>query len=54
MGRQDKEWTKEETDYLFSVVQAYDARWYIVHDRYDFQGGVPRLLEVSSLLFLIL
>ncbi|KAF8238854.1 hypothetical protein L208DRAFT_1421112 [Tricholoma matsutake] len=42
---EDKEWTKEETDYLFSVVQAYDSRWYIIHDRYDFPGGVSRLLE---------
>ncbi|RDB22659.1 SWR1-complex protein 4 [Hypsizygus marmoreus] len=42
---EDKEWTKEETDYLFSVVRDYDARWYIVHDRYEYPGGVPRQLE---------
>ena len=24
----DKEWTKEETDYLFSVVRDFDLRWY--------------------------
>ena len=52
MERQDKEWTKEETDYLFSVVQAYDSRWYIIHDRYEFPGGVPRLLEAGSFLLL--
>jgi hypothetical protein len=48
MEHQDKDWTKEETDYLFRVVQEYDSRWYIVHDRYDFPGGVPRLLDVRS------
>lgn len=42
----DKEWTKEETDYLFSVVRDYDSRWYVIHDRYDYPGGVPRALEV--------
>ncbi|KAH9482579.1 SWR1-complex protein 4 [Psilocybe cubensis] len=41
----DKEWTKEETDYLFSVVQDYDSRWYIIYDRYDFPGGPTRSLE---------
>jgi DNA methyltransferase 1-associated protein 1 len=43
----DNEWTKEETDYLFKVVGEYDLRWYIIHDRYDYPGGVPRTLEVT-------
>lgn len=46
----DKDWTKEETDYLFSVVQEYDARWYIIHDRYTYpRPGFtePRELEAS-------
>ncbi|KAF7985229.1 hypothetical protein HWV62_7874 [Athelia sp. TMB] len=42
---EDKEWSKEETDYLFSVVQEYDSRWYVIHDRYEYTGGVPRALE---------
>ncbi|KAF9464376.1 hypothetical protein BDZ94DRAFT_1256299 [Collybia nuda] len=45
---EDKDWTKEETDYLFSVVQEYDARWYIIHDRYTYpRSGFtePRELE---------
>ena len=45
----DKEWTKEETDYLFSVMRDYDSRWYIVHDRYEFPEGPPRSLEVNAL-----
>lgn len=42
---EDKEWTKEETDYLFNVVQEYDTRWYIIHDRYSYPEGTPRTLE---------
>ncbi|KAJ8582862.1 hypothetical protein M405DRAFT_749613 [Rhizopogon salebrosus TDB-379] len=39
------DWTKEETDYLFSVVREYDTRWYVVHDRYEFPSGPTRFLE---------
>ncbi|KAL1691705.1 hypothetical protein GGG16DRAFT_53003 [Schizophyllum commune] len=35
---QDEQWNKEETDYLFSMLNEYDMRWYIVHDRYDYTG----------------
>jgi len=42
----DKEWTKEETDYLFSFAKDYDTRWYIIHDRYNFPNGPQRTLEV--------
>ncbi|KAF8914172.1 hypothetical protein CPB84DRAFT_1758608 [Gymnopilus junonius] len=42
---EDKEWTKEETDYLFSVVQDYDSRWYIIHDRYEYPNDPQRSLE---------
>ncbi|KAG9317493.1 hypothetical protein JVU11DRAFT_1696 [Chiua virens] len=45
---EDSEWTKEETDYLFSIVQEYDLRWYIIHDRYDYPSGPPRVIEVPS------
>ncbi|KAL1735974.1 hypothetical protein EV714DRAFT_199715 [Schizophyllum commune] len=34
----DEQWNKEETDYLFSMLNEYDMRWYIVHDRYDYTG----------------
>lgn len=44
----DHEWTKEETDYLFDVVREYDARWYIITDRYDYPGGQPRTMEVIN------
>lgn len=42
----DKEWTKEETDYLFELVKEYDLRWQVIADRYDFIGGRPRSMEV--------
>ncbi|KAK2466107.1 hypothetical protein APHAL10511_001749 [Amanita phalloides] len=35
---EDKEWTKDETDYLLNLAQEYDSRWYVIHDRYDFPG----------------
>ncbi|KAL7282633.1 LOW QUALITY PROTEIN: hypothetical protein ACG7TL_004105 [Trametes sanguinea] len=43
----DSKWTKEETDYLFELVRQYDARFYVVHDRYEFPSpeGSSRTLE---------
>lgn len=38
-------WTKEETDYLFSIVQEYDLRFYVIADRYNYPGGPPRTIE---------
>lgn len=32
-----EEWSKEETDYLMSVVQEFDLRWPVIWDRYDYQ-----------------
>lgn len=45
---EDKDWTKEETDYLFDLVRQFDQRFYIVADRYEFPGGPPRTMEVSG------
>ena len=44
---EDPSWTKEETDYLFNLVREYDGRFYVVHDRYEYPGGIERTLEVS-------
>jgi DNA methyltransferase 1-associated protein 1 len=30
------DWTKEETDYLISVVKEFDLRWPLIWDRYDY------------------
>ena len=43
----DDNWSKEETDYLFSLVQEYDQRFYVIFDRYEFAGGPARSIEVS-------
>ncbi|KAF9226646.1 hypothetical protein BS17DRAFT_775926 [Gyrodon lividus] len=42
---EDKEWTKEETDHLFKIVQEYDLRWYVIHDRYEYPEGPARAIE---------
>ncbi|KAJ7765063.1 hypothetical protein DFH07DRAFT_867200 [Mycena maculata] len=41
----DKEWTKEETDYLMNIVREYDTRWYVIQDRYEYPGGTTRSME---------
>jgi hypothetical protein len=28
------------------MIEDYDSRFLVVHDRYEFPGGVPRSLEV--------
>jgi len=43
---EDSDWTREETDYLFSLVKEFDVRFYVVADRYDFPGGRPRTIQV--------
>ncbi|EPQ27444.1 uncharacterized protein PFL1_06888 [Pseudozyma flocculosa PF-1] len=40
----DDDWTKEETDHLIDLCQAYDLRFVIIHDRYDWPGK-PRSME---------
>ncbi|EPS98724.1 hypothetical protein FOMPIDRAFT_1164806 [Fomitopsis schrenkii] len=42
---EDKDWTKDETEYLFQLVRDYDSRWYIVHDRYEWEAGPERSME---------
>jgi hypothetical protein len=43
----DPDWTKEETDYLFKLVEEFDSRFFIVYDRYEYPDGKARTLEVS-------
>lgn len=31
------DWSREETDYLMDTVEAYDLRWVVIADRYDYQ-----------------
>ena len=34
----DPEWTKEETDYLWSLCVDFDLRWIVIADRYEWEG----------------
>ena len=34
-NQQDPEWTKEETDYLWSLCADFDLRWIVIADRYE-------------------
>ena len=45
---QDAEWTKDETDYLFSLMREYDGRFFVVHDRYEYPNGPERTIEVRN------
>ncbi|KAI4865855.1 hypothetical protein F4820DRAFT_418819 [Hypoxylon rubiginosum] len=36
-----KDWTKDETDYLFSLVRDFDLRWPLIWDRYEYQPKLP-------------
>lgn len=40
---QNNDWTREETDYLVSLVRDYDLRWTIIWDRYEYQPPAIRL-----------
>ncbi|CCU78445.1 DNA methyltransferase 1-associated protein DMAP1 [Blumeria hordei DH14] len=42
---QHPDWTKQETDYLFSLVDDYDLRWPIIWDRYAYE---PPSAETSQ------
>lgn len=41
--RFDPTWSKNETDYLFSLCRFYDCRWPVVWDNYDY--GTKRSIE---------
>ncbi|KAI2470880.1 hypothetical protein F4781DRAFT_388656 [Annulohypoxylon bovei var. microspora] len=36
-----KDWTKDETDYLFNLARNYDLRWPLIWDRYEYQPTMP-------------
>jgi hypothetical protein len=31
----DPSWTKEETDYLWDLIEKFDGRFLVIYDRYD-------------------
>ncbi|KAK6349030.1 swr complex subunit [Orbilia blumenaviensis] len=34
----DDDWSRQETDYLFTLIKDYDLRWVVIADRYEFEG----------------
>ncbi|EPS42009.1 hypothetical protein H072_4042 [Dactylellina haptotyla CBS 200.50] len=34
----DDDWSRQETDYLFRLIQEYDLRWVVIADRFEFEG----------------
>ncbi|KAI1773509.1 hypothetical protein F4818DRAFT_422813 [Hypoxylon cercidicola] len=36
-----RDWTKDETDYLFRMVRDFDLRWPLIWDRYEYQPKLP-------------
>jgi DNA methyltransferase 1-associated protein 1 len=56
----DKDWSREETEYLLELIKEYDQRWHVISDRYDWQPSdssldssedsmaVARLSDVKS------
>lgn len=38
---QDDGWTREETDYLMELCRAYDLRWILIADRFDYRPSRP-------------
>lgn len=39
---QDPDWTKDETDYLMSVVKDFDLRWPVIWDRYEYEAAAQK------------
>ncbi|KAI8881496.1 hypothetical protein K501DRAFT_253068 [Backusella circina FSU 941] len=44
----DSDWSKDETDYLFSLCRQYDLRFPIIEDRYDFQSKVRTMEDLKD------
>ncbi|EPZ34414.1 hypothetical protein ROZALSC1DRAFT_27217 [Rozella allomycis CSF55] len=40
----DAEWSKDETLYFMDLCERFDLRWFVIHDRYDFEG-IKRPIE---------
>ncbi|KAN0065675.1 swr complex subunit [Thecaphora frezii] len=44
----DEDWTKEETDHLIDLCQAYDLRFVVIHDRYDWPGKQRSMEDLKA------
>ena len=50
---QSKEWTYEEVDYLFGLCRTYDLRWFVISDRYNFNGITRTTEELKNEFYLV-
>lgn len=45
---QSDDWTKDETDYLMSLVRAFDLRWPVIWDRYEYTPQSPEDTDMKG------
>jgi len=44
----DRDWDKDETDYLFDLCRKYDIRWTIIHDRYNWKDKTRTMEDLRD------
>lgn len=45
---QDEKWAFEEIEYLFKLCKRYDLRWFVIHDRYEYEDKTRSLEELKG------
>ncbi|KAJ3092459.1 swr complex subunit [Quaeritorhiza haematococci] len=45
---EDSDWSREETDYLFSLCRDYDLRFVVIADRYQFPGKERSMEDIKD------
>ncbi|KAG0672581.1 swr complex subunit [Maudiozyma exigua] len=50
---QSKEWTYEEVEYLFNLCRTYDLRWFVISDRYNFNGITRTTEELKNEFYMV-
>ena len=45
---QDADWTREETDYLIEMCDAYDLRFIVIADRYEWPGKQRSMEDLKA------
>lgn len=45
---QDPDWTKEETDYLWSLCADFNLRWIVIADRYQWEGKERKMEDLKD------
>jgi len=48
VNEQDPDWTKEETDYLWSLCPDFDLRWIIITDRYEWPDKTRTMEDLKD------